>query len=115
MAKECVFCDYRGPSEVMAELDNSYIIDPINPVVQGHRLVVSKAHLRDALHNASLTALTMKDAVRFAQGQGYGRDSLNVNFITSVGTAATQTVEHLHIHIVPRRENDGIHLPWTEQ
>ena len=43
----------------------------------------------------------------------YGAASCNL--ITSVGAAATQTVKHLHIHIVPRHEGDGLHLPWTEQ
>ena len=37
------------------------------------------------------------------------------NLITSAGIPATQSVLHLHIHIVPRYENDGLHLPWTDQ
>ena len=30
------------------------------------------------------------------------------------GRAATQTVEHLHIHIVPRSDGDGLQLPWSQ-
>jgi diadenosine tetraphosphate (Ap4A) HIT family hydrolase len=37
------------------------------------------------------------------------------NFITSAGRDATQTVFHLHIHIVPRHAGDGLALPWTGQ
>jgi hypothetical protein len=37
------------------------------------------------------------------------------NLITSVGAAATQTVRHLHIHLIPRREGDALALPWTGQ
>lgn len=35
------------------------------------------------------------------------------NLITSAGAEATQSVFHLHVHIVPRGENDGLALPWT--
>jgi histidine triad (HIT) family protein len=34
------------------------------------------------------------------------------NIITSAGTEATQTVFHLHVHIVPREAGDGLELPW---
>jgi hypothetical protein len=37
------------------------------------------------------------------------------NLITSVGADATQSVRHLHIHVVPRREGDGLMLPWSGQ
>jgi hypothetical protein len=37
------------------------------------------------------------------------------NIITSRGTAATQTVYHLHLHVVPRNAGDGLALPWTGQ
>jgi diadenosine tetraphosphate (Ap4A) HIT family hydrolase len=37
------------------------------------------------------------------------------NLITSDGAAATQTVKHLHVHIVPRRDGDGLTLPWSTQ
>jgi hypothetical protein len=37
------------------------------------------------------------------------------NLITSAGTDATQSVFHLHVHLVPRRPNDGLKLPWSEK
>jgi histidine triad (HIT) family protein len=37
------------------------------------------------------------------------------NLITSKGAAATQTVYHLHVHVVPRQGGDGLPLPWTPQ
>ncbi|MFI5774395.1 HIT domain-containing protein [Streptomyces sp. NPDC051658] len=35
------------------------------------------------------------------------------NHLTSCGPDATQTVFHLHGHLVPRAADDGLALPWT--
>ena len=37
------------------------------------------------------------------------------NVITSAGRAATQTVMHLHFHLVPREPGDGLMLPWSDK
>lgn len=37
----------------------------------------------------------------------------DANIITSKGSLATQTVFHLHVHLVPRAAGDGLPLPWT--
>lgn len=34
------------------------------------------------------------------------------NLITSAGAAATQSIDHLHIHFVPRKVDDGLMTPW---
>jgi histidine triad (HIT) family protein len=39
----------------------------------------------------------------------------DMNIISSKGPAATQTVFHLHLHLVPRTAGDCLALPWTNQ
>lgn len=85
--------------------------EPLSPVTPGHRLVVPVAHVTDALENPTITKWTMEFAAEVARNYGIR----SCNLITSVGTPATQTIRHLHIHIVPRRDGDGLHLPWTGQ
>lgn len=80
---------------------------PLNPVTPGHLLVVPKAHVSDALDNPAITGEVMKVAANLA--------SRPCNLITSAGAEATQTVFHLHVHIVPRTADDGLTLPWTGQ
>ena len=38
-----------------------------------------------------------------------------LNVIQSNGTVATQTVPHLHVHIVPRWEDDGVGRIWPPE
>ncbi len=38
-----------------------------------------------------------------------------LNLITSAGSAAEQTVFHLHVHIVPRWHDDGFGPIWTQE
>jgi histidine triad (HIT) family protein len=87
-----------------------FIITPINPVVSGHRLVIPTDHIEDA------TADTRQTGRVFAYAADYARrHRIEANLITSIGEAATQTIKHLHVHVVPRREGDGVVLPWSNQ
>jgi histidine triad (HIT) family protein len=83
---------------------------PLNPVVPGHMLFVPRRHVEDAGVEPELTARVMHFASDWAGGL-----LASFNIITSAGELATQTVFHLHLHVVPRREGDGLRLPWTGQ
>ncbi|HEY3477867.1 MAG TPA: HIT domain-containing protein, partial [Streptomyces sp.] len=72
-------------------------------------LVVPRVHVADAGVDPDVTAAVMRRAAELA---GVVESA---NIITSVGAAATQTVFHLHVHVVPRRVGDGLALPWTNQ
>lgn len=106
----CPFCNYSGPSEVIHEWGDAYVIEPINPVTEGHVLVVSKEHVGSFTASSAVTARAMQRAVQYASIKVRG----DCNLITSKGEAATQTVRHLHIHVIPRKQGDGLALPWTE-
>lgn len=107
---ECVFCDIvagRAPAEIFHEWEDAIAFVPLNPVTEGHLLVIPKVHVADVGHDPYVSATTMQRAAQLAATQW-------CNVITSRGRVATQTVFHLHFHIVPRREDDGLALPWTE-
>ena len=102
----CVFCDYSGPSEIIYEHEGVFIIEPINPVTPGHLLVIPRQHVPNAAYDPELTGWVFEVAARFS-----GREPFNL--ITSSGREATQTVNHLHVHYVPRQPDDGLMLPWS--
>ena len=104
MKEDCVFCKMEFPdSEVLN-------IEPLNPVVLGHRIFIPKDHVTDFGENADVTIKTMYQAQQYAKNC-----TGEYNIITSKGKSATQSVFHLHVHFIPRHEGDGLHLPWTGQ
>lgn len=109
---DCVFCDIiagTAPATVVAANDAAIAIVPLNPVVDGHVIVMPRDHVDHAADDPFAAGEVMVLAASLAQ------DHRSANIITSIGAPATQTVYHLHLHVVPRREGDGLTLPWTGQ
>lgn len=104
----CVFCKLTDEN-YGEDWGDSIVFEPLNPVTPGHLLVVPRQHLWDAKQAPNVTAETMRVASIVA------RRYESANIITSIGEAATQSVFHLHIHVVPRKLGDGLKLPWTGQ
>ena len=110
---DCVFCAIVAgtePATVVREWWDAIAIVPLNPVTDGHVLVIPRQHVQDAASEPLLTGITARCAAELI---GPSVDAFNL--ITSAGRDATQTVMHLHWHIVPRIAGDGLHLPWTGQ
>lgn len=111
MAEPCIFCEIvegRSPATIVHQWADAIAIIPLGPVVAGHTLVIPRIHVRDFAESPAVTADTMACAAELT-----GLLKLTpANLITSAGREATQSVFHLHVHIVPRAENDGLALPW---
>lgn len=106
----CVFCEIiRGnvKTKFVCEWVDAIAIVPLNPVCEGHVLVIPKTHCDTATCNPEVAGLAFRRAAEFAKSP--------CNLIANVGEEASQSVFHLHIHIVPRRKDDGLILPWTAQ
>lgn len=113
MTIPCVFCDIAAgiaPADVVWSSGDAIAFVPLKPVTPGHVLVVPRVHVEDFTTDPFVSAATMLAAADLA-----GRNDWAMNLITSRGALATQTVFHLHIHLVPRRPDDGLPLPWTPQ
>lgn len=84
-------------------------IRPRRPVADGHLLVIPTAHVPDVGTDPEVSAVAMAAAAELAA------EHTDCNVLTSRGRHATQTVYHLHVHVVPRAAGDGLPLPWTPQ
>lgn len=104
----CVFCerlrlrDYVGHERYVASFE------PLNPVTPGHRLFIPHRHVMDAAMAPLVSADVFEVAATYAADHND-----DFNLITSGGVLASQTILHFHVHYVPRRESDGLALPWT--
>lgn len=113
MSDPCPFCEIiavRAPAKVCWAWPDAIAITPRNPVIDGHLLVIPNVHVEDFREDPMVTAVTAARAAELAQ-----RTPFDANLITSAGVDATQSVRHLHLHLVPRRAGDGLMLPWTGQ
>ena len=106
----CTFCDIaRGqvPAQVVFEDEVSLAFLDHRPVFQGHCLLITRAH------HETLTDLPA-DLVGpfFLNAQLLGRaveDALGADgTLVAINNRVSQSVPHLHVHVVPRRKKDGL-------
>lgn len=110
---DCPFCLIvagTAPAKIVFEWIEALAIEPLNPVTPGHVLVIPTRHVATFKDDPWVTGRTAMWAAEYAWSKPG-----DFNMITSAGIAATQTVRHLHFHIVPRHQGDGLALPWTGQ
>ena len=112
----CVFCKIRDgaiPAMKVYEDDRTFCIMDINPLNEGHCLVITKAHaptifetetkdLQAAIATAKKVSIALLRAVKM--------DGLNM--LQANGAAAFQSVPHYHLHLIPRWKSDGRGFDW---
>jgi histidine triad (HIT) family protein len=110
MGADCPFCQRIEAGEYDYGDHYSVAFQPLNPVTGGHWLAVPMVHVTDAMAAPEAAG----NALHFAAALAGEMELGHCNFIASAGSLASQTVMHLHIHVVPRRLGDGLQLPWPQ-
>jgi diadenosine tetraphosphate (Ap4A) HIT family hydrolase len=106
MITTCPFCTLTN-RRIVAANDLAVAVRDEYPVSPGHTLIVPKRHTgsffaisaeeRDAM-------LALLDAAKTALDAEFHPEGYNVGI--NDGTAAGQTVAHLHMHLIPRYAGD---------
>jgi histidine triad (HIT) family protein len=117
MSADCVFCKIRDgaiPSAKIHEDDTTLAIMDIGPLNPGHCLVITKAHAAN-IYEAEPTdlAAAMITAKRVATALRAALKPDGLNLMQANGPGAFQSVQHFHIHLIPRYTNDGRGMDWT--
>lgn len=115
--KDCLFCKIISkeiPSYKIYEDDYVYAFLDIANDVMGHTLVLPKRHYDNLLDCGDRVLSYIMSAVKKIS-EHYINDCgfSGVNVINNSGQSAEQSVMHLHFHILPRKEGDGIKL-WQD-
>ena len=106
----CVFCSVvRGEAPAHVVLDTSDVVAFLDrsPVFKGHVLVVPRAHvdtlpdLPDAMVEPFFSAVRAISAVMPRALDAHGT-------FVAMNNVVSQSVPHLHAHVVPRRRKDGL-------
>lgn len=112
----CPFCAIimgEGWAREIYRDDHAVAFFPLRPATLGHTLVVPRRHIPDIweLPEADAACLS-RTVLRVATALRAAVTPDGLNIIQSSGAAATQTVPHLHVHLVPRWAADAMGPIW---
>lgn len=110
MKDDCVFCRIINgelPAAIVFEDDSSFAFLDHRPLFPGHALLLPRTHhetladlpsaqIGQFFNNAQLLAKAIELAME-AEGT-----------FVAMNNRVSQSVPHLHVHIVPRRRKDGL-------
>ena len=109
-AANCLFCGIaRGETPGALVLETEAVVAFLDhrPLFRGHCLVVPRRHVETLGDLPAALTAPLWDAVRGlarAVESGLGADG---SFV-AVNNRVSQSVAHLHVHVVPRRRGDGL-------
>jgi histidine triad (HIT) family protein len=114
----CIFCEIahgRAPATVVARTTDGCAFLDARPLFFGHTLVVPLAHvetLGELAPGEVAPLFGLARRVARAVERGLGADG---SFV-AVNNVVSQSVPHLHVHVVPRRRGDGLRgFFWPRQ
>jgi diadenosine tetraphosphate (Ap4A) HIT family hydrolase len=103
----CPFCERLIDGPLVGESALAGAFRDAFPVSEGHTLIVPRRHeagpfsltASEVKEMVELLAVVKGDLDRDCEPDGY-------NIGVNAGTAAGQTVEHVHVHLIPRYDGD---------
>lgn len=114
----CIFCKIINgeiPCHKVYEDDKVLAFLDIKPLNPGHTLVVPKKHYEniEEINEEELTTLILSiKKIGLLVKEKLGVSGYNVSL--NNGKVAGQEVMHLHFHVIPRHEGDGLG-PWPRK
>ena len=125
--EDCIFCKIAkgiSPCYKIYEDDYTLAFLDISKDCYGHTLVIPKTHCKNVLDcNAEIFArvmLTVQKVAKHYNNLGF----LGINILNANNKEAGQSVNHLHFHILPKKEEsdfdswpklNGTFVPFEEQ
>jgi len=113
----CTFCRIVAgelPATIVGRSDRAVAFMDVHPATRGHLLVVPRTHTPDVTtigpEDLTAVALLARDmAIKVRERL----KAPGVNLLQNTGATAWQSVFHLHVHVIPRYDDDPLVLPWS--
>lgn len=116
---QCIFCQIvagKVQSRKVYEDDKVTAILDINPANPGHILLMTKGHYSimpqvpdDEVAHVFMAVKSLSNSLLRSM------DAQGTNIIVANGIAAGQRAQHFMVHIIPRKENDGINFALPQK
>lgn len=114
---DCIFCKIANgqiPAKTLYEDEKFRIILDLGPATRGHALILPKEHAANLYELPDVTAeAVMPLAKKMACIMREKLRCDGLNLVQNNGATAGQTVEHFHLHIIPRYLDDGQNINWV--
>jgi histidine triad (HIT) family protein len=109
-ARACVFCAIvagETPAHVVLDDDDFVAFLDVRPLFEGHVLLVPRRHVEavwDLPPELSAPLVDRVQRVSVAVREAMG----SAGVFNAVNNVVSQSVPHLHVHVVPRNPKDGL-------
>ena len=113
---DCIFCKIVAgqiPSHKLYEDEKVFSFLDVGPLSRGHCLVIPKAHyVTIDLMPDDLAAACLAVAPRISRALVIATQAAGWNILQNNGSVAGQAVGHVHFHLIPRTDGDGLGFRW---
>ena len=114
---QCVFCKIVAvelPAAVVFEDDAVAAFLDINPLSDGHVLIVPREHYTDLSDlPAEVSGRLFRCVPKLARAIVDVTSAAGYNVLVNSGRIAGQVVPHVHVHIIPRHPADDLGFRWN--
>lgn len=115
----CIFCRLISgelPTAKVYEDELTLAFMDAGQINPGHTLIALKRHAATLLDlSPGEAAAAMRTTYRVTHALKAAFDPPGITLLQANGKEGCQTVDHFHIHVVPRHPNDGIALSWPRK
>lgn len=109
MTERCEYCLRIASGEVTWRAATAVAFDDMHPLSDGHALVVPCRHVQSVFDLDADEYRGLWELVRTVNDDISDRlAAAGVNIGINDGTAAGRTVEHAHVHVIPRYDGDVV-------
>lgn len=113
---DCIFCKIAShdiDAHTVYEDEKTIAFLDANPVSKGHMLVISKEHEKEITSlGDEATAALFSTVRKMAEGIQSELDPDGINILQNNGEEAGQEVGHVHVHVIPRYDDDGLDIEF---
>lgn len=112
--EDCLFCKIvkkEIPANIVYENENTIAFLDINPISDGHTLVISKSHCKNLseasekdVQDVAATIKVVANKILNSKLKPWG-----INYLSNQNEIAGQIIDHFHFHIIPKyAKNEGL-------